>query len=81
MGSAWQDGSAVGIVLHLGDFQRFPIPDFMLNPLMSKLMTWGTLFVELGFPVFVWIPALRIPTLLMGLSLHAGLMPRRLRQR
>jgi len=72
-GPTWRNGSAVGLVLQLGEFQRFPIPDFFLTPVMSQVMTYGTLAFELGFPLLVWIPRLRIPVLLAGLAFHAGL--------
>jgi hypothetical protein len=72
-GPTWRNGSAVGLVLQLGEFQRFPIPDFFLTPVMSQVMTYGTLAFELGFPLLVWIPSLRIPVLLVGLAFHAGL--------
>ena len=72
-GPTWRNGTAVGMVLQLGEFQRFPIPDFLLTPVMSQVMTYGTLAFELGFPLLVWIPSLRIPVLLAGLAFHAGL--------
>ena len=73
MGPTWRNGTAVGLVLQLGEFQRFPIPDFFLTPLMSQVFTYGTLAFELGFPVLIWIPRLRLPVLLAGLVFHAGL--------
>lgn len=72
-GRTWREGSAVGIVLQLGEFQRFPIPEFVMTPAMSQAMTWGTLLFEFGFPVLVWFPGLRMPMLLAGLAFHAGL--------
>ena len=72
-GATWRDGTAVGRVLQLGEFQRFPLPDFLLTPFMSQLLTYGTLGFELGFPVLVWFPSLRLPVLLCGLAFHAGL--------
>ena len=72
-GPTWRNGTAVGMVLQLGEFQRFPIPDFLLTPFMSQVMTFTTLVFELGFPVLVWIPRLRLPVLLAGLAFHAGL--------
>lgn len=73
MGPTWRNGTAVGLVLQLGEFQRFPIPDFFMTPFMSQVMTYGTLAFELGFPLLVWIPSLRIPVLLLGIAFHAGL--------
>ena len=72
-GPTWRNGTAVGLVLQLGEFQRFPIPDFFMTPVMSQLMTYATLAFELGFPVLIWIPKLRLPVLLAGLAFHAGL--------
>jgi hypothetical protein len=73
MGPTWRNGTAVGLVLQLGEFQRFPIPDFFMTPVMSQVMTYGTLAFELGFPVLIWIPKLRLPVLVAGLAFHAGL--------
>jgi hypothetical protein len=73
MGGTWRDGTAVGMVLQLGEFQRFPIPDFFMTPLASQLFSYGTLAFEFGFPLLVWVPALRLPVLAAGLAFHAGL--------
>jgi len=72
-GPAWRDGSAVGIVLQMGEFERFPIPDALLTPAMSKVFSWATLAFELGFPLLVWPRRLRLPVLGIGLAFHAGL--------
>ena len=72
-GPSWRDGTAVGMVLQLGEFQRFPIPDLLMTPAMSRAMSYGTLAFELGFPLLVWVPRLRVPVLLAGLAFHAGL--------
>ena len=73
MGPTWRNGTAVGMVLQLGEFQRFPVPEFFLTPLMSQVFTYGTLAFELGFPLLIWIPQLRLPVLVAGLAFHAGL--------
>jgi len=72
-GPTWRDGTAVGMVLQLGEFQRFPIPDFFLTPPMSQVLSYATLAFELGFPLLIWVPRLRMPLLLAGLVFHAGL--------
>lgn len=72
-GPAWRDGSAVGIVLQMGEFQRLPVPDLVATPMMSQLLTWATLAFELGFPFLVWLPRTRLPLLAIGLGFHAGL--------
>jgi hypothetical protein len=72
-GDPWLDGSAVGTVLQLGEFQRFPIPDFVMTPLGSSILTFFTLGFELTFPFLVWVPRLLGPVLITGILLHAGL--------
>jgi hypothetical protein len=73
LGGTWRDGTAVGMVLQLGEFQRFPIPDWFMTPLASTVFSYGTLAFELGFPLLVWVPRLRLPVLAAGLAFHAGL--------
>ena len=72
-GDPWLDGSAVGTVLQLGEFQRFPIPDFVMTPFASSVLTFFTLGFELAFPFLVWVPRLLVPVLVTGILLHAGL--------
>lgn len=72
-GESWRQGTAVGTVLQLGEFERFPIPDFMLTATASMIGTYSTLGFELLFPFMIWIPLCRVPFLVMGILLHAGL--------
>ena len=72
-GAMWRDGTAVGMVLQLGEFQRFPIPDFVLTPVGSAVGTYFTVGFELLFPFLIWIAPLRRPMLILGLLLHGGL--------
>ena len=73
LGPEWNQGTAVGYVLNLLEFQRFPLPDFMRGLVMSKFLTGFTAVVEVLFPLFVWFKDTRALTLLIGLSLHMGL--------
>jgi len=72
-GEPWRDGTAVGTVLQLGDFERFPIPDFIATPAVSALLTYFTLCFELAFPFLVWFAPFRRGVLVTGILLHAGL--------
>jgi hypothetical protein len=73
LGSMWMDGSAVGVVLQLGEFSRFPVPSFLATETSSKILTWMTLAIEFSFPILVWIPRYRTLTLASGIALHVGL--------
>ena len=69
----WRDGSAVHIALSLNAFHRFPwaVPTSWA-PLLA-VMTWGTVFFELFFPLLVLFRSTRKYALLAGIGLHAGL--------
>ena len=69
----WRDGTAVGMVLQLGEFERFPIPDFVLTPVGSALGTYFTVGFELLFPFLIWLAPLRRTMLILGLLLHGCL--------
>jgi len=72
-GPAWVDGTALYYVYHLDQFRRFPLPGFLLDPLMVKLQTWFTLAVEFALGVLVWFRDLRYYVLGLGVLLHLGL--------
>lgn len=72
LGAHWRSGQALSYLL--GDigwtrwsFAGWPIPDGSLN-----LMTWVVLAWEIGFPLFMVMPALRKPALVMGVLFHVG---------
>jgi uncharacterized membrane protein YphA (DoxX/SURF4 family) len=72
-GFAWIDGTAVYYASRLVEFERFPVPFvFEFRPVL-KLLTWGTLAVEVALGTLVWFRDLRYPVLLAGLLLHLGL--------
>jgi len=43
------------------------MPDWLMRPL-----TWIVLVWELGFPFFLFMPALRLPVLGLGVAFHLG---------
>jgi len=71
-GPHWHEGTALGIVLGDASWTRWswagwPMPDWLLRPL-----TWVVLVWELGFPLFLFMPALRLPALWLGVAFHLG---------
>lgn len=73
-GSRWRDGTAVSYALRIGDVHRFPTPGFLADSVvMSELMTFGTLLVELSLAIFVWNRTLRPWVLALGVSLHLSI--------
>ncbi len=73
-GETWRDGTAVSYVLRIENLQRFPLPDAVTtSELLSNLLTFGTLAVELSLGLLVWNRKLRPWILLAGASLHIGI--------
>ena len=73
-GTTWNNGTAVSLALRITDLGRFPVPGFITHSLLlSNLLTFGTLVIELSLAILVWNRKLRPWVLLAGLSLHLGI--------
>jgi hypothetical protein len=72
-GHTWVDGTAVYYATRLTEFSRFPVPYLFDHLWTIKLLTWGTLALELALGTLVWFRDVRYPVLLAGLLLHLGL--------
>jgi len=69
-GVAWIHGTALYYVFHLEELQRFPLPPWLLQPMMLRLATWFTLALEFSLGVLIWVKKLRYPLLAIGLLFH-----------
>jgi hypothetical protein len=73
-GTSWQDGSAVGKALQLGDLQRFVVPEGMATSItISALMTYGTIVVETALAICLWLPRAKYVAMALGASIHLGI--------
>jgi hypothetical protein len=72
-GAPWLQGTATYYVLHLDEFKRFPIPSWLLHPLMLKLESWSALALEFSLGVLIWVKELRYIILTLGLLFHLSL--------
>ncbi|MGH9703526.1 MAG: HTTM domain-containing protein [Candidatus Acidiferrales bacterium] len=70
-GTTWIDGTAVWYALHYVEGHRFAFPIHSL--FLIKLLSWGTLVIEICIPLLVWFRELRYPVLIAGLCLHLGI--------
>lgn len=70
-GTYWRDGTATWYPLHLNEFQRFWLPEFMReNAVFTAITTWGTLAVELALATLVFFKPWRKWAILGGIGLH-----------
>ena len=59
-GITWNNGTAVSFALRITDLERFPVPGFITHSLLiSNLLTYGTLAIELSLAILVWNRTLR----------------------
>jgi hypothetical protein len=73
-GTAWNDGTAVGIALQLEDLQRFTVPEALATSVaVSTFLTYSSLVVEAGLAVGLWLPRLRYWVMAAGIGLHLGI--------
>ena len=73
-GITWNNGTAVSYAMRISDLERFPVPAFITHSLLiTNLLTYGTLAIELSLAILVWNRTLRPWVLLAGLSLHIGI--------
>ena len=73
-GETWRDGTAVSYALRIENLQRFPLPTSLTtSEIVSNLLTFGTLALELSLGLLVWNRNFGRGCLLAGVSLHLGI--------
>ena len=73
-GDRWRDGTAVSYALRIDDIHRFATPDFLTDSVvLSEILTFGTLLLELALAILVWNRTLRPWVLALGVSLHVSI--------
>ena len=72
-GHAWIDGTALFYVLHIHDIARFPLPSWIQNAELLKLVAWFTLALEFSLGVLIWFRPFRYYLLFVGLLFHLTL--------
>lgn len=73
-GANWNDGTAVSFANRIDDLERFPLPSLLKDDLlMSNLLTFGTLAVELSLGILIWNRMLRPWVIGFGVALHLGI--------
>ena len=74
-GETWMDGTAVYYAMMAINYTRFPGLEIFAwhDAIVSKLLTYGTLFLEAVSPLVVWFRRLRVISVLSLMTLHLGL--------
>jgi uncharacterized membrane protein YphA (DoxX/SURF4 family) len=70
-GETWNDGTAVSYALRIEDLERFPLPSFVVDTeLIANFLTYGTLAIELGVAILIWVKPWRRYVIPIGILLH-----------
>jgi predicted DCC family thiol-disulfide oxidoreductase YuxK len=74
--AAWWDGSAVGKLLGNAEFRPFNLTGLLGSPgaeTFLNLATHGTVLLEIGYPVFIWLRAWRPWVIVAAVIFHAAI--------
>jgi hypothetical protein len=72
-GDTWFDGSALYYATRLESMKNMSVP-FLLDSMPSiRLMSWGTLLIELSLGLFIWIKECRPLLIILGILFHLSI--------
>jgi len=72
-GIQWWNGEAIWRALMNPNYRQLDFSWLAEVPWLAKLLCWGTLAVELGFPALIWPARTRQPVALAVIALHLGI--------
>lgn len=73
-GVTWRDGSAISYALRIHFLNRLPVPDVLSDSLLvSNLLSYATLGLELALAILVWNRRLRPWVLGFGVAFHLAI--------
>jgi hypothetical protein len=72
-GAPWWDGSAVAMVIMTPEFRVFDLSWLLGYPRLVEFLTHGGLFLELLYPVLVWVRPLRPLMIASAIFMHLGI--------
>jgi hypothetical protein len=72
MGPEWWNGTAIQMIMLTPEFSRFDLVWLAAYPGLLSLATHAGLFLEISYPVLIWIGKLRPLVLASMVLLHAA---------
>lgn len=70
-GYSWQNGTATWFPVHLEEFRRFALPEFLDHQPFLLITTYSALIMQLGVGFLAFHPPFRRYVLLLGVFMHA----------
>jgi hypothetical protein len=75
LGFNWWNGESVWKAIHLPNLYHFiELSDYIKNPVFYIVFGWGTIFIELLYPLFINMNKTRKLWLILTISLHIGII-------
>ncbi len=72
-GDQWWSGEAIWRALSMPIYVQADMSWISSMPFVAKLTAWGTLLVEIGYPLFIWMPKTKMLWVVTTIAMHAGI--------
>lgn len=69
-GDEWLNGTALSTVLKIPEFQTRFSYLFSHDNDFTRLLTWASILIEGALGTLIWIPSLRLPLIIIGMTFH-----------
>jgi Vitamin K-dependent gamma-carboxylase len=73
MGTEWWDGTAIQMIMLTPEFRRFDLVWLAAYPGLLSMATHAGLFLEICYPVLIWVRKLRPLVIVSVVLLHLGI--------
>lgn len=74
MGPQWWNGEVIWRALMLPVYSQWDMSWLAQVPVLAKVSAWGTLVVEMGYPIFIWPKRTRRLWIALIVSMHLGII-------
>jgi hypothetical protein len=75
LGFNWWNGESVWKAIHLPNLYKFvALGDYIQNPLFYIIFGWGTIMIEIFYPLFINLNKTRKYWLILTISMHVGII-------
>lgn len=75
LGFNWWNGESIWKAIHLPNLYKFvALGDYVQNPVFYIIFGWGTIIIELFYPLFINLNKTRKYWLILTISMHVGII-------
>jgi hypothetical protein len=72
-GTDWRNGDVMWYALMRPDLSQFDFSWLAQVEWLAVLLAWGTLILEIGYPIYIWVPWTRRAWAWAVIGMHAGI--------